>query len=266
MSATEAGTHANLGRAHMSHIETGRTGIPEDKLRTLLHHYGCASETLTTELAGMASSNGRGWWSGYSSPIDERARDLAEAEGAATTHRSLQWLYVQGLLQTHSYMQALFENGDPDTSASEVERFIDFRLRRQQVLHGEAPLKLHAVIHEAAFHMHFVPREVMRDQLRHLVTVAQLPNVSIQLLPFKAPTYPATSTFPFVILDSAVPELRTVYVEHPVTSAFLSDSHHMGQFATDFERLSSASLEPLGDTEDDGQGSLSLVQHLLYIL
>jgi hypothetical protein len=63
-----------------------------------------------------------------------------------------------------------------------------------------------------------------------------------------------------------VPELRTVYVEHPVTSSFLDEAGQMIQFTTGFEQLSDAALAPL-DLDDDGpQSSLRLVQHLRYVL
>ncbi|MFD5316973.1 helix-turn-helix domain-containing protein [Streptomyces sp. NPDC127098] len=266
MSATEAGSHADLGRAHMSHIETGRTGISEDKLRRLLNAYGVASKPLVNELVEMAQPTGPGWWSRYTDAVDSRACDLAELESTARAHRSFQWVYVPGLLQTPAYMRALFESGEPDTSTARRERYAEFRQRRQRVLHGPRPPRFHAVVHEAAFHMHFVPRDVMLGQLDHLLEMGRLPHVEIQLLPFRAPSYPATSTAPFVIFDASCPELRTVYVEHPVSASFLSERAHIAQFTTGFEQLSNVALSPLDPTNDGPRSSLRLLQHLRYLL
>jgi transcriptional regulator with XRE-family HTH domain len=265
LSATEAGMYAGLGRAHMSHIETGRAGIAEEKLRALLQAYGVASELLVGELVDLASRED-GWWTRHKDVVDSRACDLAALEAVAQVHRSFQWVYVPGLLQTSAYMLALFKSGEPAASPERIARYVDFRQLRQHVLTGGSQPRFRAVIHEAAFHMHFVPRDVMREQLAHLLKLSQLPHVSIQLLPFRAPSYPATSTAPFVIFDRAVPELRTVYVEHPVTSSFLDEAGQMIQFTTGFEQLSDAALAPL-DLDDDGpQSSLRLVQHLRYVL
>jgi transcriptional regulator with XRE-family HTH domain len=266
LSATEGGAYANLGRAHMSHIETGRTGIPEEKLRALADGYGVACESFLDELVKMARSKGRGWWTQYTDAVDDRACDLAELEATSRAHRSFQWVYIPGLLQTAAYMQALFRSGEPGTPAARIVRYIEFRQRRQRVLTSDSPPQFHAVIHEAAFHMHFVPRDVMLEQLTHLVELSRLPNVKIQLLPFRAPSYPATSTAPFVVFDAVSPELRTVYVEHPISSSLLSDPAQIAQFATGFEQLSNVSLSPLDPADDRAQSSLRLVQHLRYVL
>lgn len=267
LSATEAGAYAGLGRAHMSHIETGRTAIPEEKLRVLAKAYGCKSHPLIEGLCDMSRATGRGWWSAYKDSHDARALDLAELEAGAAAHRSFQWMYVPGLLQTADYMRCLFEGGQPDRPDA-IATYAEFRQRRQQVLADGQPL--HVVIHEAALLMKFVPDDVMRRQIEHLVKVAELPHVRIQLLPFKADINSATPGTPFTILDSQVPELSTVYVEHPVSSAFLGDREHLDQYHSAFEYLSAAALPPIalrGERESHTKkDSLQLIQHLLYTL
>lgn len=206
------------------------------------------------------------WWMRYREAVDDRACDLAELEAAAKAHRSFQWVYIPGLLQTPAYMRALFESGEPAAPEARIGRYVEFRMHRQQVLTGSSPPRFHAVIHEAAFHMHFVPRRAMREQLGHLTELSRLPHVNIQLLPFRAPFYPATSTAPFVIFDAVSPELRTAYVEHPVTSSFLDDASQIAQFVTSFEQLSKVALSPLAPDGDDPNSSLRLIQHLRYVL
>ncbi|MGR3933246.1 helix-turn-helix domain-containing protein [Streptomyces sp. BRA346] len=267
LSATEAGAHAGLGRAHMSHIETGRTAIPEEKLRALAKAYGCTSHPLVEGLCEMSRATGRGWWSAYKDSHNARALDLAELEAGAAAHRSFQWMYVPGLLQTADYMRCLFEGGQPDGPGA-IAKYAEFRQRRQQVLTDGQPL--HAIVHEAALLMKFVPDDVMRRQIEHLVKVAELPHVRIQLLPFKADINSATPGTPFTILDSRVPELSTVYVEHPVSSVFLGDREHLDQYDSAFEHLSAAALPPIalrGERESHTKrDSLQLIQHLLYTL
>lgn len=267
LSATEAGAHAGLGRAHMSHIETGRTAIPEEKLRALAKAYGCTSHPLIEGLCEMSRATGRGWWSAYKESHNARALDLAELEVGAAAHRSFQWMYVPGLLQTADYMRCLFEGGQPGRPDA-IATYAEFRQRRQHVLADGQPL--HVVIHEAALLMKFVPDDVMRRQIEHLVKVAKSPHVRIQLLPFKADINSATPGTPFTILDNRVPELSTVYVEHPVSSVFLGDREHLDQYHSAFEHLSTAALPPIalrGERESHTKrDSLQLIQHLLYTL
>jgi hypothetical protein len=124
----------------------------------------------------------------------------------------------------------------------------------------------HAIIHEAAFHMQFVSREVMLNQLAYLIEVSRFPHIRIQIMPFSADAHPGTPGTPFTIYDTQTPELRTVYVEHPVTSVFLGDRPHIDQFATDFDHLRAVSLASLDPKGPMAQGSLGFVQHMLYVL
>lgn len=266
LTTAEAGRQVGLGQAHLSHIEAGRTGCAEPRLRALVHLYGCRSEPLAAALVRMSKANGKGWWTDFRTITDERGRDLAELESTATSLRAFQWLYVPGLLQTPEYMREVFGNGSPEISAETMRSQIEFRLRRQQVLVGDGAPSYHAVIHEAAFHMHFVSRATMREQLKHLVRLAGSPNITLQLLPFKGDSHPVTPGAPFTIHDAGVPELRTVHVEQPITPLFLSDQPHIDQFTAAFERLTMVSLAPLDPAESLEENSLGLVQHLRYVL
>ncbi|EME96557.1 helix-turn-helix domain-containing protein [Streptomyces mobaraensis NBRC 13819 = DSM 40847] len=269
LSATEAGSHAGLGRAHMSHIETGRTAIPEDKLCTLLTLYGCTSDPYREALVEMNRATGRGWWSEFKQSHSVHARDLAEMESTSVSCRSFQWLYVPGLLQTPDYAQGLIEGVEQDTDPTLLQKYVEFRLRRQDAVRSGL-LRFHAVIHETALHMRFAPAEVMRDQLIHLAEMAQLPNVTVQLLPFHAALSPAFPGTPFIILQAGVPELSTVCVEHPVTSSFLTQESHLAQYTQAFDRLASTALPPVTLTLERKsyaeRDSFGLIQHLLYAL
>jgi transcriptional regulator with XRE-family HTH domain len=266
MGAAEVCSRVGLGKPHLSHIEAGRTACPEPRLRALLDVYGCSDGTLIEALVRMTHATSKGWWAEYGDVLPERARDLAELESATVAFRAFEWLHVPGLLQTPDYMREIFEGRNPDASPALMDRYVEFRLRRQQVL-TETPLPSYrAVIHEAAFHMHFVSRKTMRGQLQYLVEAAQFPNVTVQLLPFKAGSYPAIAGAPFTIHELGAPQLATVYVEQPLDPLFLGDQFHVDQFGSDFDRMRSASLAPLSPTEASEANSFGLVQYLRYVL
>jgi transcriptional regulator with XRE-family HTH domain len=263
----EAASHAGLSGAHLGHIEAGRTAIVESRLRALMCFYGVENDPLFDALIAMNNATGKGWWSAYRRSLGQRLCDLAEVESTAVGCRTFEVMHVPGLLQTPEFMRALFRSGNPDASTADVERSVDFRLQRQEVLPGLDPLGVHAVIHEAAFLARFVPRDVMRQQLEHLLCLAEQPNVRIQLLPFRAEDCPSMPGGPFTIYETAVPRLGTCYVEHPVGATFLGDEESLTGLSTAFQRLSTVALAPL---EPGGPGgpssSLGLVQHLLYAL
>lgn len=269
LSVGAAAAHADLGPAHLGHIEAARTAIPEAKLRALAAAYGCRSEPLIDALVAMGQATGKGWWSEYKGVQGANTLDLAELEATATACRSFQWLYIPGLLQTPEYVRAVIEGGEVDTDPALVNKYIEFRLQRQRVL-VEGALQFDAVIHEAALHVQGVPANVMRAQIEHLAATARLPNVNVQILPLKANAYPVRYSMPFVVFESSVPELNTVYVEHPVTSPFISDQTQLIQFSRTFDRLSALALPSIDTVAEPAlhsrKDSTGLLQHLLYAM
>ncbi|GAB2877042.1 helix-turn-helix domain-containing protein [Streptomyces mayteni] len=271
LTATSAGSFVAVGPAHMNHIESGRTAIAVPKLRALVELYGCKDDSVVEALAGMSQSNGRGWWSEFKHPPhNDAARDLAELESMSVRHRNFQWVQMPGLLQTAEFMRALFATGRPEQTAEMLESFVAFRLRRQRILTDPKPPEFHAVIHEAAFRMEFVGREVMRRQVEHLVEMAELPHVRIQVLPFRAESYPPGFNSAFVCHDAIVPELSTVYVEHPAASPFVIDQDNLAEFSDAFDKLSAVALPPIDANAPSRtvvrRDSLGWLQRLLYDL
>ncbi|WP_460357971.1 DUF5753 domain-containing protein [Actinoallomurus acanthiterrae] len=95
-------------------------------------------------------------------------------------------LTVPGLLQTEDYARAVIRDGTSKLSEERIQARIDLRMRRQQALYDDPPLEVIAVIDESVLHRVVGGREVMRAQFERLQKVAQLPNVTVQLVPFDA--------------------------------------------------------------------------------
>jgi hypothetical protein len=95
-------------------------------------------------------------------------------------------------------------------------------MTRQEVLtHPTAP-QLWAVIDQAGL-WRLEPREVLRDQIQHLITMAELPHVKLQLLPRYSREYVAVGS-PFTILRFIEPDLPDiVYLEHLTGAALYLD-------------------------------------------
>jgi transcriptional regulator with XRE-family HTH domain len=267
LTAGEAAQQIGMGRGQLSHIETGRTTILTPRLRDLCRTYGAEDETYVDALVAMSESTGKGWWSAYKNRIGPGALDLAELESTGTNLHSHQSLFIPGLLQTEDYTRAIVSTATPTYGT--VEDAVAFRMRRQQILTGDHPATLHAVIHEAALHMRFGGPRVMRAQLLHLVAMAQLPHVTIQIFPFDADAY-AAYTGTFLHITPVVRQLGTVILEHPVMSLHLTESGQLAEYKAFFDTLTKHSLAPIDPhaaaaTHQD-KDSLALIQHLLYTL
>jgi hypothetical protein len=125
------------------------------------------------------------------------------------------------------------------------------------------------VIHEAALHVRFGGVTVMRRQLLHLIRMAELPRVTIQVLPFTAEGLSAFST-PFLLADSHGSALQTVLVENPAATVYIHEGSAVLKYRQRFDRLRAAALPPLDPavsaSTHESRDSLALLQHLLYSL
>jgi transcriptional regulator with XRE-family HTH domain len=268
-SVTEGGSFIGMGRAHLGHVEAGRTAIPADKLRTLCHSYGSTREPLIEALISMGDDNGKGWWTAYRHSLGQAVLDLAELEAAADSFFSYESLFIPGILQTTEYTRSIFRSSQAERPSVDLDQAVRFRAERQRILTREDPPALRAVIHEAALHVRFGGTSVMRRQLLHLVRMAELPHVTIQVLPFTAEGLSAFST-PFLLIESHGSTLETVLVETPGSSQYVHESVAVSTYRTRFDRLTAASLPPVDPavpaSTHESRDSLALIQHLLYSL
>ncbi|MCX4665601.1 helix-turn-helix domain-containing protein [Streptomyces sp. NBC_01381] len=267
LTAGEAAVRISMSRAQLSHIELGRTSILTERLLDLCRTYGCTDKPHIEALVSMSEASGKGWWSAYRKLMGPGALNLAELESEARAIRAHESLFIPGLFQTADYAQAIFSS--PKLGFENIESGLKFRMERQQILTGENPPSVHAVIHEAALHMRFGRPQVVRDQLLRLIELARLPNVTIQIYPFSAQAYAAISGN-FAHIIPSTPRLGTVVLEQPLGAGYLTEQPQLQHYSDLFDRLAENSLAPvnvsLAPEAQSVKDSLGLIQHLLYTL
>ena len=177
MSGDEAGALLDIERTRISHIEAGRVAVPRNGLHKLLCAYGCAEGPLFEGLMEMAQDRGKGWWDEFRDTVGPMGRDLAELESRSAALRTHESVFVPGMLQTEEDAHAVMSEAESDPQR--VQRYVEFRMRRQQVLSG-SPVTYRAIIHEAALHAQIGGARVMRRQLLRLIQTSCLPNVTVQ--------------------------------------------------------------------------------------
>lgn len=267
LTAGEAAERINMGRVQLSQIETAKTTIATPRLRELCDLYGCTDKAYVEALIAMSEATGKGWWTAYKKRRSLDALNTAELEANCTALRMHQSMLIPGLFQTADYTRAIFAT--PGLGFERSEGALEFRMERQRVLTREDPPSVHAVIHESALHMRFGGTEVVREQLLHLIELARLPNITIQIYPFTALTYPAFSGN-FVHAIPGVPDLGTVLLELPIGLSYLGDRPSLDRYTEMFQHLSENALAPidvsLAPETHSVKDSLALIQHLLYTL
>ena len=186
-----------------------------------------------------------GWWQSYD--LNQFA-DYVGLEADAVSVKNYQSILIPGLLQTPDYARAVNEAVIPQPDPERLEEQTEVRLRRQDRLTQDPPLRFGPILDEAALHRVIGGPAVMEAQLRHLVELSQLPNVTLQVIPFSAGAHPAMdSTFNVLELADAVPGV--VYVEGLVGWVYMKRSRDVERYARVFERLYYVALPPRESVE-----------------
>ncbi|MFD7862370.1 helix-turn-helix domain-containing protein [Streptomyces sp. NPDC057682] len=234
-------------QSKISRIETGVSGVRPADVSRLLDAYGTDDPKLREvlkALAGSAGGGGAGWWHAYRGLIPPQYRDFISLESQARTARTLETSVVPGLLQTADYARAVTRASLDGIPPGHVDSLVEVRLARQGVLRSDPPLRLSAVLDEAVLRREVGGPRVMREQLRHLARVAQLPHVQLQLLPFAVGGYVGI-TGPFVIFSFPnSSDLDVVVLDHLTSSLYLERKEDLEAYSSAFRTLQAHALSP----------------------
>ncbi|WP_342787140.1 helix-turn-helix transcriptional regulator [Actinomadura decatromicini] len=223
ISTEKAGYEIRGSHSKISRMELGRVGFKERDVADLLTLYGVTDEGRREPLLDLADhANRPGWWQEYGDIVPTWFEPYLGLEQGAVVARVYAVQDVPELLQTRDYARALVTARHPDASADEVERRVELRMRRRRVFERPDPLKLWAVVDEAALRRTVGGPETMRDQIRFLADMARLPNVTVQVLPFACGGHAAEGG-PLTLLRFAEPELPDVVYMEQLTGAVYPD-------------------------------------------
>jgi hypothetical protein len=214
----------------------------------MLDIYGVMGQQREGLIQLAREAGQRGWW--HRDFGDLQVAALVDLEHAASSIRTYLSVLVPGLLQTKEYARAVIEAAYPNLAnqPAEVDRRVELRLRRQAVLAGDEPLKLWVVLGEAVLRRPVGGPQAMRQQLERLVEASDLPNVSLQVLPFEAGEHPAMDG-DFTIVGFADPvDPDVVYLEHSVSDLYLEDVSAVRRYSLLFDALSNMALSPKEST------------------
>ena len=171
-------------------------------------------------------------------------RSWVEHEQRATVLRIWQLGVLSGLLQTGDYARAIL-TVNPGVTDDEVAARLAARLERQAILTRDDPPTAWFLVDEAALCRRIGPPDVMAAQLARLVTIARLPNVTIQLVP---------STAHAGLLGGFALTERAAYVETAVAGQVFEDAEIIAGLLTRFDTLRNEALR--------GSESLTLIERM----
>jgi len=243
---TGAAGHAiRASHAKISRMELGRVGFKERDVADLLTLYGITDEQERDAFLTLARrANVPGWWHHYSDILPSWFEMYLGLEQASAVIRTYEPQLVPGLLQTQDGARAVIQLGNPGVCAADIERRVALRMKRQKVLtQPEAP-NLWAVVDEAAL-WRLDGRSAMRVQIEHLIEMAELPNVTLQVIPFYSGAHAAVGG-PFTILRFSEPDLPDlVYLEQLTSALYLDKSEDVQHYLVVMDRLCVQAKSPV---------------------
>jgi transcriptional regulator with XRE-family HTH domain len=210
-SLDELARRTGIAAGHLSRIENGR--------RPPTEHVAAKCDEIFPER--------RGWFGEYYaelqtwSEVPAAFKDWSEREDTTTELRDWWPSFVSGLLQTEAYAEAQLRTY-PGVTAEQVSTRLATRMERQRRLFARDVLSWF-IVDEFALYRLVGSAETMAGQMRRLLEVAAMPNVTLQVLP--AVAHPAGASG-FIVADDAV------YAEH-VASGFV----YTGETASSLLRI-----------------------------
>ncbi len=243
-----AGYEIRASRSKISRMEHGRVGFKVRDVEDLLTLYQVADEKVRDHLLHLAQqANTVGWWAKYIDVLPDWFEGYLGLEAAASLIRTFELQFVHGLFQTPQYARAVVALGHEAAPASEIERRVSVRMKRQDLLVSETPPRVWSVMDEAALRRPVGGSAVMRGQLSRLQEVAELPNVTLQVVPFSRGGH-AGAGGSFTALRFREPDLPDiVYIEQLTSALYLDRRAEVDHYMEVMNRLSAEALTP-GDT------------------
>lgn len=245
MTREEVSERTSINEATIYRLETARVQRPQKRtLTALLDLYGVGEPHRAELLALGREGERQGWLQPYHSELPEDYTTYIGFEAEARSVSNYESLFLPGLLQTEDYARAVIKGGLPMASEHDVEQRVQARIERQHLLSKSSPLRLWAIVDEAALHRQVGGPDVMRAQLVQLIKAASEPPVTLQVIPYSAGAH-AGMPGSFAVLDFPNPaDPAVVHIDTMAGDLFLESEADLRRYRLLFEHLRAVASSP----------------------
>jgi transcriptional regulator with XRE-family HTH domain len=239
----QAGDAIRATHSKISRLERGRSGAKQRDVADLLTLYGVTDEAEREQVLAFArQASTPGWWQQYNDVLPRWFELYLGLERAASVIRIYEVQFVHGLLQTEEYARAVILIANAHAPADEIDRRVSVRMKRQQLLTQTDAPEVWAVLDEAVLRRAPAAPGVMRAQLEHLLEMTNLPNVTLQIVPFDVGPHAAAGG-PFTILRFPEPDLPDlVYLEQLDSATYLDQPEQVVNYLAIMNQLAVEAL------------------------
>ncbi|MEW2487201.1 helix-turn-helix transcriptional regulator [Streptomyces sp. NPDC048411] len=167
---------------------------------------------------------------------------FAAEEATASARHEYETHVVPGLLQTEEYARAVLGHTHPSVDDEEIEGRVAARLERQSLFTRKPTPDIGFVLELSALIRPIGGRHVRSRQLRHILDVAQLRNVQMQVMSPDREVHVALDG-PFVLLETKE-RRQLAYIEGQGGSFFISEQPTLGNLFGKYGILRAQALSP----------------------
>ncbi|WP_327428744.1 helix-turn-helix domain-containing protein [Streptomyces sp. NBC_01236] len=235
-----------ISEASLQRIESGNLNFRNvGDLRKLLEKYAVTDEEVVESLINLnRESNYQDWLTQYRGLMPAGMPGFVGLEPEARGMKAYHPTVVYGLLQTEGYALATHEAHKPieEYTTAFIRSSVELRMKRQEVLTRENPVKLHVILGEAALRYPVGGADVMREQYARLDELSGWDHITIQVLPFRR-SYRSTNDFAILDFGNALPP--RVQTDSAWGSVSTSDKpREVDRFHRRFDAMAASALPP----------------------
>jgi transcriptional regulator with XRE-family HTH domain len=230
--------------AKISRIENARVGVLPRDVKFLLGVYGLTDQDETWQLLLTLAreSRTRGWWHQHGDAVPDWFEVYVGLEAEATTISAYDAEFIPGLLQTAEYARAVHRADLLTASDEEAEGRVQVRMARQARLTATDSPQAWFVLNEAVIRRRVGGRATMHHQLTRLLETAQLPSVTLQVVPFDVGAHPAMDGAFSILGFREETDPNIVYIEYQTGALYLEKPDEVRRYRLIFDHLRAAAL------------------------
>lgn len=230
---------AGWAEGSQSRLETGVTPIRPEQLAVLADILQLSPVTrMRLDRALGVEHEPDQWWVRYAEVLNKEYEELIQLESLASSIGIASTL-VPGQMQAEGYARATITRSSFVPDPDDVEMLLALRMERQRAL-MEGGMAISVTLSAAALWQSFCGRLALQEQLRNLVELSRLDNVSLRVVPFEAVVVPFLGAV--TLLDLPMPASSVVQAEWDSGSQIIKDSRSVKRYRRNLEHQRDAAL------------------------
>lgn len=242
LNGRELAARLGITQTTVSRYESGKRTAPVDYVARVLGMFGVTGDRYDELIQFAQTASEPSMVAEHRASLHSHLIELAEFERAATRITHVAPLVIPGPLQTRAYATEIMASIPSDQRGLRVE----LRMARGETLRSGRQIA--ALIMERALREPIGSSALMAEQVHHLVKIAKLPNITIQVIPSNIGQWTLAHNGSFILFefDKAAP---MVHLEHFRGPTFLYGESDVEAYRSELSTLMGAAMSPESSAE-----------------